>query len=186
MKAGIDIRYKRAQTTDELQQILKLQEINLPKKSAKKDLTSEGFVTVEHDLETLINMNEVCPHFIAVSDKKVIGYALSMHPTFKHKIEILRPMFIKIESIVPKNLKYMVMGQICIEKNFRKKGIFSGLYHSMANELRNEFDAIITEVDGKNTRSLNAHLAAGFLILKRYRADNHNWNIMMLDIKKAR
>ena len=39
-----------------------------------------------------------------------------MHPKFSNEIDILKPMFKEINSVVPHDEKYMVMGQICIDK----------------------------------------------------------------------
>ena len=50
----------------------------------------------------------------------------------------------------------------------------------MKKELRSDFEVIVTEVDGENTRSLNAHKAVGFEVLKEYRADNKDWVIVRL------
>ncbi len=38
-----------------------------------------------------------------------------------------------------------------------------------------DFDTIITEVDAKNTRSLQAHYAVGFQVLKTYRSAGQDW-----------
>ena len=76
------IRYKRASRKDELEQILKLQQDNLPSVVSEEIKKTEGFVTVHHDFDILNKMNEVCPHIIATSDEKVVGYTLCMHPKF--------------------------------------------------------------------------------------------------------
>jgi len=74
------------------------------------------------------------------------------------------------------------MGQICVAKSVRGKGVFRGLYSYMAQELKNDFDAIITEVDTKNIRSSNAHKAVGFKVIKNYTSNNQLWEIISLDI----
>jgi len=66
----------------------------------------------------------------------VIGYALCMLKEFKKEIEVLRPMFKQIDSILNKGGDYIVMGQICIDKRFRKQGVFRGLYQFMKAQLR--------------------------------------------------
>ncbi|SDB63757.1 Ribosomal protein S18 acetylase RimI [Flavobacteriaceae bacterium MAR_2010_188] len=171
--------YKRAETTEELKQILNLQNRNFPDSVAEEERILEGFVTVRHNLEILTEMNKRCAHIIAVIDERVVAYALSMHPSFKNDIEILKPMFIQIEDTVDKDLSYIAMGQICIDKNFRKQGIFKGLYNFMGIELRPEYDAVITEVDSENHRSMNAHVGAGFKCISNYMADGHDWNLLI-------
>mgnify|MGYP000294817886 CR=1 FL=1 len=54
------------------------------------------------------------------------------------------------------------MGQICIAKEYRGSGVFRGLYQNMQRFIKGSYEAIITEVDIRNTRSMNAHKAIGF------------------------
>ncbi len=180
-----NITYHRASTTEELNQILKLQEKNLRDLISEKQKQAEGFVTLKHDLKILKKMNDACKHSIAKQGDKVIGYALSMLQDFKDDIPILTPMFKEIDNALKeqnRSSNYIAMGQICVDKSYRGKGIFRKLYNYMANELKYEFDAIITEVDTKNTRSSNAHKAIGFKILKTYTFNKQHWEIIILKI----
>ncbi len=175
------ISYKRADTLSELNQILELQRINLPESLSAEDRVGEGFVTVHHDLDILQRMNEACKHIIAIVNDEVLGYALCMSPLFREDIPILKPMFIKIDQVLP-NASYMVMGQICIDKKFRKQGVFQGLYKFMVSQMKPDYDYIVTEVDRKNTRSMGAHKHVGFITLLTYAADGHDWEMLGLKL----
>lgn len=172
------IVYKQAESEQELKQILALQQQNLPKNITPQESEQEGFLTVEHSMEVLKAMNDECGHIIAVEDGNVIGYALCMHPKFADEIEVLKPMFDEIKKVVRKKDSYMAMGQICVAKSHRGKGVFRNLYLTMKNRLPEGFDTIITEVDEKNKRSLQAHHAIGFKDLERYRSNGQNWRIV--------
>lgn len=174
------ISYVRATSEKELEQILVLQRKNLPTVISSDEKAKEGFVTVSHTFKILKKMNDVCAHIIAKSDDKVVGYALCMHPKFADEIEVLKPMFDEIEAIVPKIENHIAMGQICVDKAFRKMGIFRKLYETMQAAIRPEFDTIITEVDAENTRSLQAHYAVGFIDLKTYRSGGQDWKLIVL------
>jgi hypothetical protein len=50
----------------------------------------------------------------------------------------------------------------------------------MLEHIKPEFNAIITEVDLKNSRSLEAHYGVGFTLLSRYQADGHDWDLILL------
>jgi len=176
-----DIIYCRASSDEELNQILKLQKQNLPRTLSVSEKENEGFVTVDHTFDILKQMNGYCPHVIAKQGEKVVGYALCMHPRFADEIEILKPMFKQIDKVLPNHEIYIVMGQVCVDKSYRKMGIFRGLYNFMKQELKENFNYIITEVDAKNTRSLNAHLAIGFIIIKEFYADETDWIIISLN-----
>ncbi|GGW46841.1 GNAT family N-acetyltransferase [Arenibacter certesii] len=164
----------------ELIQILSLQSKNSPENLSSGEKTQEGFVTVSHNLELLNRMNAVCPHIIAKDGAVVVGYALCMHPNFGLEIEILKPMIAEINSLLPPPDPYIIMGQICIDKSYRKKGIFRELYKTMKQTLPPQYKRIITEVDTSNPRSLNAHYAVGFTDLKTYVSGKHEWKLIEL------
>jgi len=164
----------------ELEEILSLQKENLPNALSKKEIEKEGFVTVSHTLDLLSTMNEVCPHIIAKNNDKVIGYALCMHPRFGDDIAILKPMFKEINSVLSQGEKYMVMGQVCIDREYRKKGVFQNLYKKMQEVIKPYYNCIITEVDALNKRSLNAHYAIGFVELKTYNSNGQKWHLLAL------
>ena len=176
----LNIRYCRSKTDKELHQILGLQQKNLFANITDEERKQEGFVTVIHTFDLLKKMNEACPHIIAKDYDKIIGYALSMHPLFSTTVAVLKPMFDEIETVNPKPSNYIAMGQICIDKDYRKKGVFRNLYQTMSDSLKPEFDAIITEVDAKNIRSLSAHHAIGFKHLKSYNSGGQDWELIIL------
>ncbi len=175
----MSVEFGRATSTKDLEEILDLQQRNLPPRLTQTKMEKEGFVTVTHTLSLLQKMNTICPHIVARAEGKVVGYALCMHPDFSGEIPILRSMFRQIESVVKKET-YMVMGQVCVETSFRGKGVFRGLYRVMKEALRDDFELIVTEVDGRNHRSLEAHLAIGFRVIKKYQSDGRDWYLIVL------
>jgi hypothetical protein len=175
------IHYKRASTIDELEQIRTLQLQNSSQNISSEEKLQEGFVTVQHSVALLKQMNSACAHIIAKDNDIVVGFALVMLSSFSNEIEVLIPMFERIDELVPKDNTYVVMGQICVDKNYRKQGIFRGLYHFYKEELHHEFDFLITEIAVINLRSMQAHEAVGFKIIDTYQEDGIVWNIMLWD-----
>ena len=175
------ILYKRASSLDELNQIKKLQLQNSPQCIDAQTKMQEGFVTVQHSVALLEQMNFACAHIVAKYNDYVIGYALVMLSRFRNEIVVLIPMFKRIDTLVPKHQSYIVMGQICIAENYRKQGIFRGLYQFYKSELGHQYDFLITEVDVTNFRSLRAHQAVGFTIIDSYEENGIFWNIMSWD-----
>ncbi len=53
----------------------------------------------------------------------------------------------------------------------------------MQVSIRPEFDTIITEVDAKNSRSLQAHYGIGFTDLKTYSVGGQDWKVIKLLLK---
>ena len=173
------IEYKQAQTTEEIRQVLALQKQNLPKNLSEKEIREQGFLTVEHSFELLWEMNAVFPHTLAVDNGKIVGYALSMTSKFADTIPILKSMFKEVKKAF-QGREFIVMGQICVAKTHRGKGIFRGLYKNMQAFTQDAFGSIITEVDVKNIRSMNAHKAIGFRELKRHASDGRVWSLIIL------
>ncbi len=174
------ITYKTASTTEELGQIIALQKCNLPLSISSEEKIKEGFLTVKHDLDLLKRMNDACSHIIAKDGEQLAGYALCMHPKFRDEIDILKPMFDEVQKHFNSDRSFIVMGQVCIAKEYRKQGVFRKLYSKMQEITKPEFDCIITEVDANNVRSLEAHLAIGFKTLTTHRAGGKNWNLILL------
>ncbi|PKA97992.1 ribosomal protein S18 acetylase RimI-like enzyme [Flavobacteriaceae bacterium MAR_2009_75] len=180
MEPRPEIIFKKCSSDEELKQILRLQKENLPSSVTDDEKETEGFVTVHHSFDILKEMNNTCPHIIAVSNKNVIGYALCMHPKFGEEIAVLKPLFDMLETLKPKIENYMAMGQICISKEYRKKGVFRQLYRTMRAEITPEFTSIITEVAIENKKSLAAHYAIGFEDLLTYQSGDITWKTIQL------
>ena len=175
------ILYKRASTLNELEQIRALQLQNSSQNISSEEKLQEGFVTVQHSVALLEQMNSACAHIIAKDNDAVVGFALVMLSGFRNEIKALIPMFERIDELIPKDRTYVVMGQICVDKNYRKQGIFRGLYHFYREELQHQFDYLITEVAAINLRSMQAHGAIGFKIIDTYNEDGIVWNIILWD-----
>lgn len=159
-------------TEDEFHQILYLQRKNLRNLNSKAEEDNEGFVTVCHTMDVLRKMNETEPHIIIKENDKVVAYALCMSPVFRYDIPELKVMFEMLDHISDSSGenpgKYLVMGQICVDKEYRGKGLFRMLYEFYFDRFKNTYDCVITEVALRNTRSLNAHISVGFQEIYRY------------------
>ncbi|AIZ40721.1 GNAT family N-acetyltransferase [Cellulophaga baltica] len=177
------ITYSSSKTQKELVQIVRLQQENLYRNVSNEEKLAEGFLTVEHTLQLLDQMGKVCSHTIAKDEQgNLAGYALSMHPSFKDEIDVLKPLFEVLDPLIAPEEKYMLMGQICVSKNHRKQGVFRGLYAHMKKHLEQEYDTIITEIDALNTRSMQAHLAVGFEEMVRYIANEQEWVVVRMQL----
>jgi len=179
--------YQQASTASHLQQISALQVKNLKRSLSDEEIKQEGFVTCEHSIELLTNMNHPDGHVIASADNDVVGYCLVMSPLWRDEIEVLKPMFERIDELKYKDTplkeaSYVVMGQVCIDKVHRQQGIFRSMYHHFKDCLRTSYDICITEIASDNIRSRDAHEAIGFKTLDSFRADNgQHWELVIWD-----
>lgn len=186
----MNLQYGLAETEEDLLQILDLQQLNLAQHINTKTAKSQGFVTVQHDLFVLKAMNAKHPHIVARNDKKVVAYALAMSPSFQERIPILRSMFERIHQLrwndnLLTSDDYIVMGQICVAKDWRGKGVFQQLYETMQLHLATQFPLVITEIATRNTRSMRAHQKVGFKTLDVYQSNEEEWAIVVWDWQNA-
>jgi hypothetical protein len=183
------IEFTAVSNADEVRQILDLQAANLAAVLTPDAIANQGFVTVRHDLDVLERMNATAPGILAKDGDQVVGYALVMPRAFASEVPILEPLFQLLEALPWKGVllrdltRWFVMGQICIAEGYRGRGIFDGLYHTMAAVYRDRYDFTVTEVAARNTRSLRAHARAGFQTLQVYpdATTGERWHVIALD-----
>ena len=110
----------------------------------------------------------------------------------KFDIPILVPMFNLFETIYYKERKiadynYMVVGQVCIDKQFRGLGILDNCYAAYRENFIDRYDFAITEIVSTNSRSLSAHTRIGFNKITSYLAPgNIEWIVVVWDWKGGR
>ncbi len=172
----------------ELQQILRLQEMNLPINIDKAEMASQGFVTLHHNLDVLIQMHDLAPSVIIKDGENVVGYALTMLKECRQLMPDLEPMFTILDSLTWKKIPlneyhYYVMGQICIAKEYRGKGLVDLLYQQHRKIYNPQFDLLITEISARNQRSIRAHEKAGFKTIHTHVDDLDKWLVVGWDWK---
>lgn len=180
------VRLTTVSTTAELNQILDLQSRNLARNISATEMQAQGFVTMIHDLDILQQMHNLSPSIIAKDDEHVVGYALVMLRECRQLVPGLEPMFKNFDHMEfrgrPLNdYRFYVMGQVCIDKQYRQTGIFDALYQKHREVYSRKYDFIITEVATRNTRSLRAHERVGFETLHVYRDEIDEWAVILWD-----
>lgn len=180
--------YQRASSSEEIAQIIALQQQNLGTEVGAEEQRSQGFVTVKHTQALLEEMNRKAPAIIAKAGEELAGYALIMPQSFRGTVPVLDPMFEKMDALSWKgkplnDYRFFVMGQICVAKPWRGQGVFDALYAHMKEATKHEYDLVVTEVASRNLRSLKAHLRVGFQILLTYPApDGEMWELVVWEL----
>lgn len=145
---------------------------------------TEGFVTLEMDETLLEAMRGQYKHVIAKDGARIAGYALVMLPDFAGRFPLLEPMvaFIRQAYYMDQpvaELRYFIMGQICVAAAYRQQGVFRELYNQLRSQMQPAFDIVITEVSTANPRSLMGHKAVGFRSLEiPGQAASAEWDII--------
>jgi L-amino acid N-acyltransferase YncA len=178
--------YGVAESNKDLEQILELQKKNLKTILSAEEKRSQGFVTLKHDLSLLKEMNSPYPHIICKKEDQIVGYALVMLRDIEKRIPALGSMFYQINSLTYQgksleHARFFIMGQVCVAKEDRGKGVFAGLYREMQYCMRHDFEYIVTEVDSRNTRSVRAHEKVGFQTIHIYPEGEIEWHVILLE-----
>lgn len=171
-------------TEAELLQILELSKQNQKASISEKEKDEQGFISWNYSLELLKKMHTLHPNVIVKDGGKVAGYALvalkearSFHPEMEAMISYIEN--INYEGRPLSSYKYYVMGQICIHKNYRGKGVFDMLYLKHKELFQYQFDFVETEISTSNKRSVRAHERIGFKTIETHRDEKDEWNIVL-------
>src|SRR6185295_10083590 len=130
------------------------------------------------------------PQAIAVSNGRVVGYNLAMTASMKNEMPKLVPMFTEFERSQYKgNLlstyRFIVGGQVCVDKDFRGRGLLSRLYHETRDRLPSGYQLCVTEIAVRNSVSLRAHQRMGFEVISTYHDGKELWNVVAWDLQRA-
>jgi L-amino acid N-acyltransferase YncA len=186
------ITYSTANSKADLEGILKLQKSNLRQNLDADEIQSQGFVTIDHSYDLLKKLNDHEKHVIAKDDENVIGYVLAMTKFSKSDIPILFDMFDSLETVLYKGKKisdynYIVVGQVCVAKEYRGQGIFDHCYATYKEFYKDKYDFAITEIAKSNSRSLNAHKRIGFEeIHSHVGLDKTEWIVVLWNWKDGK
>ncbi len=182
------ITFHLTKSLDEIRQIKDIQ-----KRHQKESITPElrettGFVTAEYEISLLEKMHRLLPSIIAKEGDKVVGYALVTDPRIIGCHDLLDDLFDQINKLnfdnhPLKNANYTVVGQLCVDSDYGRRGIAQGLYKKYQESYSGSFDYCITDVDCNNPRSLRTHLKTGFQTIHKIEYGNAEWDIVLWDWK---
>jgi ribosomal protein S18 acetylase RimI-like enzyme len=175
-------------TDDELKQIVELSRKNHRLYIDSDEKEKEGFVSWEYSFDLLKKMQDQQAHVFVKDGNRLVGYALVALKEAGLFHKDLAAMFSNLEEVMYNGkplstYKYYVMGQICIDKEYRGKGIFDMLYQQHKKLFKDRFDFVVTEISQSNTRSVRAHEKVGFKTIYTHKDSIDNWNVVLWDWK---
>lgn len=180
LKAGL------VETKEELVQIHRLNGENLKQHLTAEELKEEGFVTWLYSLELLEQLHQLAPSVVVKDGERVVGYALTTlreAATFQTDLEEMFANFSKV-TYKGKSLfdyRFYCMGQICVDKAYRGKGIVGMLYQKHKEVYGPQYDFILTEISTANPRSQKAHERVGFRTIYQHVDAMDEWNVVVWD-----
>ena len=182
------ITFHLTETLDELRQVKEIQNRHQKESIALELRETTGFVTAEYEISLLEKMHRFLPSIIAKDGDIVVGYALVTDPRIMGCHDLLDDLFDQINKLTfdnhpLKETNYTVVGQLCVDSNYGRRGIAQGLYKKYQESYSGSFDYCITDVDCNNPRSLRTHLRTGFQTIHKIEYGNAEWDIVLWDWK---
>jgi ribosomal protein S18 acetylase RimI-like enzyme len=180
---------KRVTAQIELVGIQQLQQENLRKNIDVNEAASQGFLTAEYSLGFLQQMHEAGASIIAKDGDRVIGYALVAVGEIRNDHLLLADLFNTIDKTIfdhkpLENSQYVVVGQLCVSKDYRGQGLVQALYEHFRECLSKQYQYCITDVAQENARSLKAHKNTGFQVIDSLSYAGIGWDIVLWDWNK--
>jgi len=170
----------------ELQQVAALSKENLRIGLSEEEKQTQGFITWEYPFRLLQQLHSIAPSVIVKYNEEVVGYALTackeaavFQPEMVPMIAHLETLFFCDKPI--KENTYYIMGQVCIAKAHRGKGVFEMLYQHHKIVFQPQFELLVTEVSTSNHRSIQAHRKLGFQTINTYRDAVDEWDVVVWD-----
>ena len=169
---------------DELSQIHHLNRQNLKYNINDDEKNREGFVSWLYSEELLFQMHQLAPSVIVKDGSTIAGYALTTLKESRKFHTDLETMFHHLESVNYNgkslvNQNFYCMGQICVAKEYRGRGIVDMLYQKHKEIYSKQFDFILTEISTANVRSIKAHEKVGFVTINTYKDVMDEWNVVV-------
>ena len=180
----------RVSSPSEIIGIKDLQALNLKQNITAEEAMDQGFLTAAYTIEYLEEMNAVSPSIIAKDGDKVVGYALVATKDIRKGHDLIEGLFDAIDACeyngkLLRDVNYVVVGQLCVAKEYRGQDLVQKLYGHFRDCLSNEFTYLVTDVAKPNVRSLKAHKKRGFQVINELTYGGFGWDIVLWDWNAA-
>jgi ribosomal protein S18 acetylase RimI-like enzyme len=184
------VEITRVSSVSEIIGIRDLQALNLKQNITAEESIEQGFLTAAFTIEYLQQMNSASPAIIAKDGDKLVGYALVATKEIRKGHDLLEGLFDAIDECeyngkLLREVNYVVVGQLCVAKEYRGQDLVQKLYGHFRDCLSNEFSYLVTDVAKANARSLKAHKKRGFQVINELMYGGFGWDIVLWDWNAA-
>lgn len=187
---NIKVEVTRVSSPSEIIGIRDLQALNLKQNITSEEAIEQGFLTAAYTIAFLREMNAGSPSIIAKDDDKVVGYALVTTKDIRKGHDLIEGLFDAIDACeyngkLLRDVNYVVVGQLCVAKEYRGQDLVQRLYGHFRECLSNEFTYLVTDVAKVNIRSLKVHKKRGFQVINELTYGGFGWDIVLWDWNAA-
>jgi hypothetical protein len=156
------ILYRRAGPED-YPAILRIQSANYIANLAEED-RKEGFLSAEFTRDQVAAMAEDLGTMLAIVENNVAGFLGAFRNQFEHGSPVIEKMLesydhVSFEGKSLTSYNSYIYGPVCIDRDYRRKGLLRGLYEAQKRDLAGQFDIGVAFVARNNRHSVQAHVA---------------------------
>jgi hypothetical protein len=156
------VTYRRALPED-VPAILRLQSANHIANLAEEE-RKEGFLSAEFTPEQVAAIAEDLGTMLAIVENKIAGFVCAFRREFNHGSSVLARMLdcydhVQFDGKPLSSFNSYIYGPVCIDRDYRRRGLLRGLYEAQKKDLASRFDVGVAFVSRSNPHSLQAHVA---------------------------
>jgi ribosomal protein S18 acetylase RimI-like enzyme len=176
----------RVTKVSEIENIRILQNQNLRENISTLEAKEQGFLTASYTIDFLTVMHQKEPAIIAKDGDNVVGYALVAVQSIRKEHDLIDELFSAIDAISFNGMpmvsaNYVVVGQLCVAKDYRGLGLVQKMYNHFRECLKDTYAYCATDVAQANVRSLKAHKKTGFQVAGTLTYADIPWDIVVWD-----
>jgi hypothetical protein len=155
------IEYRRAKPED-YPAILDLQSANFIANLSDAE-RKQGFLSAQFTPQQTAQIAEDLGIMVAVVDSRVGGFLCAFRKEFDTGSPVIATMLesydrFSFQGKPLSSLSTYIYGPVCIEREFRGRGLLRGLYEAQKKDLAGQFDIGVAFVSRNNPHSLRAHV----------------------------
>lgn len=152
----------------------------------------DGFVTTPFNHDLLIGVIQNNGLFVAKNNEEVIiAYVFaeswmffSRYPIFEYMISLMPDL--KFENHLFNTENSFQYGPVCIDKNYRGKGLLNQLFELMRENVVKKYPFSLTFINKINTPSMKAHTEKlGWTAISEFQFNDNQYVILAYDMQKV-
>jgi predicted GNAT superfamily acetyltransferase len=153
--------YRRAKPAD-YADILRLQSANFIANLSEEE-RREGFLSAEFTPEQTAQIAEDLGTMVAIVDSRVAAFLCAFRNEFETGSPVIAKMLESYDRMIFEGRALSsygsyIYGPVCIDRNYRGRGLLRGLFDAQKKELAGQFEIGVAFVSRSNPHSLTAHV----------------------------
>lgn len=182
----------RKATLTDYSAIITLQDANKQDRLSEEERKRGGFVSSNFTKESLDKVNNALGVWVAISGTQLVGFACMSqidpapdYDTIKAMIETFPQQHFNGKTLNQQNV--FIYGPVCIDVNWRGKGLLKQLLAEIKNEARkSNYDVGVAFIDIRNKHSLEAHeKGLKMTVLGSFDSNEQHFHIVAFSTKKT-